>query len=99
MKLRACASEASGTPILRAMSSACASVRPAAGIDGDLVDLLRRVGGDFLDFHAALGARHQRDALRGAIDDHADVQFLADVRALFHQQPLHHRALRDRSDG
>ena len=33
------------------------------GIDKDLVNLLRRFGGDFFDVHAAFGARHQRDAL------------------------------------
>jgi hypothetical protein len=40
---RACATEASGTPILRATSSASASAGPAHRIDDDLVDLLRRV--------------------------------------------------------
>src|SRR6185503_10994920 len=57
-----------------------------ARIDEDLVNLIRRVGGDCLDVHAAFGARHQHDALRRAIDDHADVEFLLDVGAFLDQQ-------------
>ena len=53
------------------------------------MDLLGRLGGDGLDVHAALGTGHQRDALRAAVDDHADVEFLFDVRAFLHQQPAH----------
>jgi hypothetical protein len=75
-------------PIFAATSSA--SVRQAdRRIDVDLVDLLRRVRGDFLDVHAALGARHQRHALRRAIHHHADVELLLDVGALLDQQPAH----------
>ena len=40
----------------------------------------------FLDVHAAFARRHQRHALGGAIDDHADIQFLGDVGALLDQQ-------------
>ncbi len=58
-------------------------------VDEDLVDLLRRLRRDFLDVHAAFGARHQADALRHAIDDHADVELLADVGAFLDQQPAH----------
>ncbi len=61
-------------------------------IDGDFVNLFRRVGGDFLDFHAALRTRHQGHPLRGAVDHHAHVQFLGDVGALFHEQALHQAA-------
>ncbi len=76
-------------PILRATSSASASVRPVGRVDEHLVDLLGRLRGDFLDVHAALGARHQHDALRAAVDDHADVELLLDVGALLDQQPAH----------
>jgi hypothetical protein len=58
-------------------------------IDGDLVNLLRRFGGDLLDVHPALGARHQHDPLRHAVDDHADVELLTNVRALLDQQAPH----------
>ena len=34
----------------------------------------------------------KRHALRGAVDDHADVEFLADVGALLHQQAPHEPA-------
>ena len=53
------------------------------------MDLLRRLRRDLLDVHAAFGARHQADALRHAVDDHADVELLADVGALLDQQPPH----------
>ena len=65
-----------------------------AGIDEDLVNLLRRLGGDFLDVHAAFRARHQHHALRRAIDDHADVELLLDVGAFLDQQTPHLLPLR-----
>ena len=55
----------------------------------DLVDLFRRMGRDFLDVHAAFARGHQRHSLRGTIDDHADIEFLGDVGALFDQQSPH----------
>ena len=61
----------------------------AVRIDGDLVNLVRRMLGNLFDFHAAFGTGHQRDALRGAVDHHADVQFLADVGAFLDQQTFH----------
>ena len=65
-------------------------------IDVHLVDLLRRMGGDLLDVHAAFARRHQGHALGGAIDHHADVKLLGDVGALLDQQAAHLLATRPR---
>ena len=65
-------------------------------IDEDLVDSFRRFGGDFLDIHAPLGACHQHHALRSAVDDHADIEFLLDVRAFLDKQSAHLLSLRAR---
>ena len=64
-----------------------------------LVNLLGRMRGHFLDVHAAFARRHKRHALRGAIDDHADIQFLGDVGALLDQQAAHLLAGRARLVG
>ena len=86
----------SGMPILRATSSASAAQKPAHRIDDHLVDLLRRLGGDFLDVHAALGAPSGRpSAWRGRRPCRRRVP--ADVGALFDQQPPHLLPLRARS--
>ena len=69
------------------------------GVDGDLVYFFRMVRGDLFNFHAALGTRHQGHALRRAVDDHADIEFLADVCALLDQQALDDAAFRTRFDG
>ena len=42
--------------------------------------------GDLFDLHAAFAAGDQRHALPAAVDHHADVIFLGDVRAFFDQQ-------------
>ena len=55
-------------------------------IDEHLVNFLRRMRGDFLDVHAALGRCHQADPLTDPIDDHAEIEFLLDVGALLDQQ-------------
>ena len=47
-----------------------------------------------LNIHAAFARGHQRHPLRDAVDNHADVEFFFDVRALFHQQPFHNAAFR-----
>ena len=86
-------------PILRATASASAAAQARARVDAELVDLLRRMGGHFLDVHAAFARGHQGDALRLAVHHHAEVELLPDVGALLDQQPLHHAALRGRSDG
>jgi len=57
-------------------------------LDGNPVDLLWRRGRDLFDVHAALGTRHQGDALGGTVDHHADVELLANVGALLDQQAL-----------
>jgi hypothetical protein len=84
---RACGTDASGRPILRAMSSAFGE--PRAGIHRGLVNLLGRPGSDFLDVHAAFRTGHQHDALGAAVGHHAHIVFLADVRALLDQEATH----------
>ncbi len=55
-------------------------------VDEHLMDILRCLGGDFLDIHAALATRHQAHALRAAVNHHADVELLLDVGAFFDQE-------------
>ena len=57
------------------------------------MNFFRRVLGDFLNIHAALGTRHQADALRAAINHHTDVEFFLDVCAFLDQQTAHLLAL------
>ena len=52
------------------------------GVDGDGVDLLRRVMGDLLDIHAAFRRDHEGDAARGAIDQRGEIEFLLDIGAV-----------------
>ena len=56
------------------------------GIDEDLVDLLGMLFGDLLDLDAALFADHQDDALRGAVEDEAEIQLAIDGEAFLDQQ-------------
>ena len=58
-------------------------------IDEHLADLFRRLGGDFLDVHAALGRRHQHDFLRAAVDHHAGIHLFLDVGAFFDEEAPH----------
>jgi hypothetical protein len=58
------------------------------------MDLLGSLGRDFLDVHPAFARTHEDHALRSAVDDHRDVKLLADVGALFDQQPAHFLSFR-----
>ena len=57
-------------------------------------DLLRRVGGDFFDFHPAFGAgdKHRPSAI--PIDEDAQIEFFGDARAFFDQQATDFSAFR-----
>ena len=78
-----------GLPDLRALRpSANASLRawngrePDGRIDELLEDPLGRFGGDLLDLHAAVRARHHTGCSLDAIDDEAEVQLALDLQPL-----------------
>src|SRR6185437_6103680 len=56
-------------------------------------DLLRMLGGDFLDLHAALGRGHHGDARGLAVDQHAEIELALDITALLDIDALHLAAL------
>ena len=85
-------------PTAKARCCAWNGCRPTAGIDEDLVDLLRRLVGDFFDLDAALFADHQHDALRGAIEDESEVELAVDGEAFLDQQARRPSGRRGRSD-
>ncbi len=52
------------------------------GIDRERVDFLRGVVRDRLDIHAAFGRDDEGDAARGAVDQHRQIEFALDIRAV-----------------
>ena len=73
-----------------------ALAQPERLLDVHLVNLLRRMCGHFLDVDPTLRACNQRDLLRRAIDDHADIELLLDIGAVFDQQPANFLSARTR---
>ncbi len=63
-------------------------------IDGDRLDLLRRVVRDCFDVHAAFGRCDHRDPAGGAVNQKCQVEFLGDVDAIRDVEPLHLLAFR-----
>ena len=53
------------------------------------MNLLRRLGGNLFDIHAAFPARDQADATAAAVDNQADVKLGFDIDTLLNQQPSH----------
>ena len=71
-----------------------------AGIDPLAQDLLRLLGGDFLDVHAARRAADDHRAGRSAIDDDAQIELALDLQSFFDQHaadlaPLRSGLMRD----
>ena len=66
------------------------------GIDGLLEDLVRHLGGDLLDLHAALLRPHHDDARRLAVEHEGEIVLLLDVRAGLDEQAVHDLAGRAR---
>ena len=64
------------------------------GIDGFPDDFLRRVGGDFLDIHAALGAGHHDRPRHSAVEQDGDIEFPFDDRGGFDKEFADDAALR-----
>src|SRR3546814_16406820 len=62
-------------------------------VDGGLQDLLRMRGGNFLDFHAALGRGHHGDLRGSAVDQEAQVELALDVAAFLDIEALDQLAL------
>jgi hypothetical protein len=69
------------------------------GVDGLAEDLLRGVGGDLLDVHAALGGGHDGGAAGDAVEGDAEVELAGDVHALLDEQALDLLALGAGLDG
>ena len=67
--------------------------QPGGRIDGHLDDLLRRVAGDVLDLHAALGRGHHDHPEGAAIDQHAEIELAIDVDAGLDIDPVDFFAL------
>ena len=69
-------------------------LQAGARIDRDAEDLFGRLGSDFLDVHAAGCRGDERDALAGAVDEQAQVQFAVDLAARLHIDLVDRHALR-----
>ena len=65
-----------------------------ARIDMDAHDLLGRLRGDFLDVHAAGGARHHHRLAGGAIEQQAQIQLALHLQSLFDQHASDDAAFR-----
>ena len=58
-------------------------------VDGDGDDLLRRVVRDLLDVHPAFGGDDDRDPRALPVDEHRQVEFLVDRRAVLDVEAVH----------
>ena len=78
-----------------------AVMRHEAGgrIDGEGMDLFGRVVGHFLDVHAALGRDDESDAAGLPVDEQGEIEFLRDVDAVGHVEPVDLLAGRPGLDG
>lgn len=63
-------------------------------VDVLLDDFLRRLLGDFLDVHAALGAGHDQRAGVRAVEQHGEIKFLLDVLRRRDEHGAHDTAIR-----
>ena len=73
--------------------------QPGRRVDGQRLDLLRRVVRDRLDVHAALGRDDDGDAAGAAVDQQSEVEFLVDVDAVGDVEPIDLLAGRAGLDG
>ena len=63
-------------------------------VDERLENLVRGLGGDFLNLDAALLAHHQHRLLGRPVDDQAQVELAGDLQAFFDQHALDDAAFR-----
>lgn len=87
--------------LLREMHAICHAAglerqEPCSGINELLEDLVRHLGCDLLDLHAAFFRTHHDDAARLAVNDERKVILLRNVGTRFNEQTVHLFALRPR---